>query len=227
MLVKVTFVPAVNDFVVKVGLVVLDSRDVPVPAFEREIPLAGLELTICILEDASFKVIPVPLDRDFTLNDGAVPLTTRLVPAPAFANVEAVCVFVNVIVSVVVPIESPVPTAKLFSEKFGFVLLFIRVAPLPEVAREIPEAGEELTKVIVSPAKDDDSPVEANKLFSSKPGDVPIFTNEVPTPLVEIDVNALVEPFPMRYCVEVPVTVLMVSTKTVPAKFVWFKVGVD
>jgi len=197
--VKVIFVPAVKDFVEKVGLEVLDSIDVPVPAFERVIPEAGDELTISILLDASFKVIPVPLERDFTLSEGAVPLTTREVPAPAFANVEPVTVFVNVIVSVVEAIESPVPTAKLFVEKLGFVVEFRRLVPLPVEAREIPEAGLELVKVIVSPARLDESPVETAKLFSTKEGLVPVFTREVPTPLVPIVVKALVVPSAIKY----------------------------
>ena len=198
-LVKVMFVPAVNDLVENVGLAVLDSIDVPVPAFDRVIPLAGLEFMICKLFDTSDKVIPVPLDRLFTLNDGAVPLTTRLVPAPAFDSVEAVSVFVSVIVSLVVPMESPAPTAKLFNKKLGFVVLFMRVVPLPEDAMEMSEAGEELVKVIVSPAKVEESPVATASEFNIKEGLIPVLTRLVPTPLVVIDVNPLVVPSAIKY----------------------------
>ena len=126
--------------------------------------------------------IPVEADKLLTDNEGAVPLTTNDEPAPAFDNVEAVVVFVNVIKSVVVVMDKPVPTANPLRTKAGFVFVLIKLSPEPEVLNVIKVEGNVFDKEILLLFKTKPTLLKADIEFNSKTSPVPVLTNDVPNP---------------------------------------------
>ena len=166
----------------KFGFAVDEVNVVPVPPFENVISEAGDEFVICKLLLISEIDIPVEADKLLTDNAGADPLTINDEPAPAFDNVEADIVFVNVIKSVVVDIDNPSPTANPLRTKSGFVSDLIKLSPKPDVPKVINVDGSVFDNEILLLFNTRPTPLNADIEFNSKTSPVPVLTSDVPNP---------------------------------------------